>query len=415
MRLYLLALNPTDSVTQGFLPAAARLGLDVTVLTDHAEPHRRAYAELPHAPEVVECEVRDFREVVGLVSARRAPGAVDHRTASQPFAIFSNSDHLQTQTALAAEYFGLPAKDWRVTLRAKNKAQLRRHLTAAGLDTVRSVELAPDQDPSVLRESDLPFPVVVKPREGVASEDVSLVADVAELVRRCKEIRHRRTGAALVVEEFLAGQLCTLETLGDGRRRHVLGGFRTRVSPPPHFIEEMLEFVPAHPPAVVGQVLAQLDALGVGLGACHTEFVVQPDGRARIVEVNYRAIGDQCDLMLAEVLGIPLFEHILAAHLGLELPADLGERCAATTRRARNEPVLADRAGTLTAAPAAYDEQTDGVRLVYRPLRALGERHEHHRTNRDYLGVVWAVGPDQDAADAAVARFTAANRWEITP
>ncbi|MFD0273050.1 acetyl-CoA carboxylase biotin carboxylase subunit family protein [Kitasatospora sp. NPDC127111] len=407
MRLYLLALNPTDSVTHGFLPAAARLGLDVTVLTDHAEPHRRDYARLEPAPEVVECEVRDFREVIGLISR--------HHTAGAPFAVFTNSDHLQTQTALAAQYFGLPAKDWKATLRAKNKGELRRHLAAAGLDTVRSAELDPGQDPSVLRGSGLPFPVVVKPREGVASEDVSLVADADELERRCKEVQHRRPGAALVVEEFLEGQLCTLETLGDGRRRHVLGGFRTRLSPPPDFIEEMLEFVPAHPAAVVEQVLAQLDVIGVGLGACHTEFVVQPDGRARIIEVNYRAIGDQCDLMLAEILRIPLFEHILAAHLGRELPADLGEFCAATTLRARNEAVLADRAGTLTEAPGPYDEDRDGVRLAYRPHRPLGERHELYRTNRDYLGVIWAVGPEQDAVDAAVARFTAANRWVITP
>ncbi|GAA1391504.1 carboxylate--amine ligase [Kitasatospora putterlickiae] len=412
MRLYLLALNPTDSVTDGFLPAAGRLGLDVTVLTDHADAHRDAYAELPHRPQVVECEVHDFREVVGLVSRLT-------REDGRPFAVFSNSDHLQTQTALAAQYFGLPAKDWKATLRAKNKGQLRRHLAAAGLDAVRSVELAPDQDPSVLRDTDLPFPVVVKPREGVASEDVTLAADAGELVRLAKEIQARRPGAALVVEEFLDGALCTLETLGDGHRRHVLGGFRTRLSPPPDFIEEMLEFVPAHPPAVVAQVLAQLDAIGVGLGACHTEFVVQPDGRARIIEVNYRAIGDQCDLMLAEILGIPLFEHILAAHLGRELPADLGERCAATTVRARNEAVCADRAGTLTAAPGPYDaragERADGVRLAYRPVRAVGERHEHYRTNRDYLGVIWAVGPEQAAVDAAVARFLAANRWEITP
>ncbi|MER7703264.1 ATP-grasp domain-containing protein [Kitasatospora sp. NPDC097605] len=422
MRLYLLALNPTDSVTDGFLPAAARLGLDVTVLTDQPDAHRRAYAQLPYRPEVAECEVHDFREVVGLLSRlTRGDGT--------PFAVFSNSDHLQTQTALAAEYFGLPAKDWKAALRAKNKGQLRRHLAAAGLDAVRCAELAPDQDPAVLAEADLPFPAVLKPREGVASEDVTLVADAAELVRRAEEIQARRPGAALVVEEFLAGELCTLETLGDGRRRHVLGGFRTRLSPPPDFIEEVLEFVPAHPPAVVAQVLAQLDALGVGLGACHTEFVVQPDGRARIVEVNYRAIGDQCDLMLAEILGIPLFEHILAVHLGRELPADLGERCAATTMRARNEAVCADRAGTLTAAPGPYDEpageradgeradgvRADGVRLAYRPLRAVGERHEHYRTNRDYLGVIWAVGPEQAAVDAAVARFTAANRWEITP
>ncbi|MER7581462.1 ATP-grasp domain-containing protein [Kitasatospora sp. NPDC097691] len=408
MRLYLLALNPTDSVTTGFLPAAARLGLDVTVLTDCAEPHRQAYATLPFAaPEVLECDVRDFRAVVSLIS-RLALASPGHA----PDAVFSNSDHLQTQTALAAEYFGLPAKDWKAALRAKDKGQLRRHLTLTGQDTVWSAELAPGQDPA---ELDPPFPCVVKPREGVASEDVTLVTDAAELAARCKEIQHRRADATLVVEEFLDGQLYTLETLGDGHRRHVLGGFRTRLSPPPDFIEELLTFVPAHPRPVVDQVLTQLDALGVGFGVCHTEFVLQPDGRARIIEVNYRAIGDQCDLMLAEILDIPLFELVLGVHLGRELPADLTERCAATPRRARNELVCAERAGVLTAAPGPYDEERDGVRLAYRPLRALGERHELYRTNRDYLGVIWAVGTDQGAVDAAVARFLAANRWEITP
>jgi hypothetical protein len=47
-------------------------------------------------------------------------------------------------------------------------------------------------------------------------------------------------------------------------------------------------------------------------------------------------------------------------------------------------------------------------------VRGIGERHPHYRTNRDYLGVVWAVGPDQRAVDQAVAEFIAANRWEIT-
>ncbi|WP_035845136.1 ATP-grasp domain-containing protein [Kitasatospora azatica] len=401
MRLYLLALNPTDSVTHGFLPAAAALGLTVTVLTDDPDAHRLAYAELADpaaAVEVLGCEVGDFREVIGLISRHHRPAAV-----------FSNSDHLQTQAALAAAYFDLPAKDWRATLRAKNKAELRRHLTSVGLDAVHSVELTPGQDLGSVALP--PFPAVLKPREGVASEDVVLVADAAELAARCEEIRYRRPQATLVLEEFLTGGLHTLETLGDGERRLVLGGFRTRLSPPPHFIEEALEFVPAYPSQVLDQVLAQLDALGVGLGACHTEFVLQPDGRARIIEVNYRAIGDQCDLMLAQILQIPYFEHVLRVHLGQPLPADLGAR---EDLRARNEAVCADRAGVLTAAPGPYDSETGGVRLSYRPLRRIGERHEHYRTNRDYLGVVWAIGPDQAAADRAVAEFIAANRWEIT-
>ncbi|MFF8359104.1 acetyl-CoA carboxylase biotin carboxylase subunit family protein [Streptomyces chartreusis] len=389
MRLYLLALNPTDAVSEGFLPAAARLGLDVTVLTDQPAAHRRAHPDI----EVLGCDVRDFRAVISRVSTHHRPDAV-----------FTNSDHLQTQAALAADYFGLPGKDWRAALRCKDKAEMRRRLAAAGVDTVWSTELTEPVAPG-----DAPYPCVLKPREGVASEDVVLVDGPEELVAHAKEILERRPGAALLVEEYLPGDLFTLETLGDGRVRHVLGGFRTDLSPPPYFIEERLTYVPAHPGPVVAQVLEQLDALGVGFGACHTEFVVRA-GRARIIEVNYRAIGDQCDLLLARLLEIPLFEHILRTHLGEPLPADLGAR---RDGAARLDYPCADRAGTLVDAPPATELDVEGAHLTYRPLRAVGERHELYRTNRDYLGVLRATGIDQTAVDRAVAEFLAGRRWEI--
>ncbi|WP_328403716.1 ATP-grasp domain-containing protein [Streptomyces sp. NBC_00390] len=396
MRLYLLALNPTDSVTEGFLPAARRLGIDVTLLTDQPDAH-----DADPAVDVLECDVRDFRAVITSVSAGRAPDAV-----------FTNSDHLQTQAALAADYFGLPAKPWQAALRTKNKAEMRRTLAAAGIDAVRSAEVAPGQDPAaVLAAPDLPFPCVVKPREGVASEDVVLADGPAELVERCKEIQARRPRASLVVEEYLPGELCTLETLGDGERLHVLGGFRTELSPPPYFIEERLTYVPRHPEPVVAQVLAQLNALGVGFGACHTEFTVH-EGRARLIEVNYRAIGDQCDLLLADLLGIPLFEHILRTHLGQPLPDDLGAR---SDRAARLDYPCARRAGTLTRSPAPVELSVGDVRLTYRPMRQLGERHGVYHTNRDILGVVRAIGADQESVDRAVAGFLGSQQWEITP
>jgi biotin carboxylase len=407
MRLYLLALNPTDSVTEGFLPAAVSLGLDVTLLSDpaHTGAHRRACAGagLPEL-ETLECDVRDFREVVGRISRHRAPDAV-----------FTNSDHLQTQAALAAGYFGLPAKDWKATLRTKNKAEMRRHLAASGADTVWSAEIAPGHDPDGPDSPEMryvPYPCVVKPREGVASEDVFLAADPEELRRRCKEIRARRPQAPLVVEEYLHGQPRTLETLGDGRVLHILGGFRARLSPPPHFVEERLDFDSEPPPGARGALLAQLDALGVGFGACHTEYVLQDGHRPRIVEVNYRAIGDQCDLLLAGALGIPLFEHILLTHLGEPLPADLGARPGVA---ARVEWPCADRAGTLRAAPPAMDVTVDGVHIAYRPMRSVGERHDLYRTNRDYLGVVRATGTGAAAVDRAVDGFLARQRWEIVP
>ncbi|GAA2723005.1 MULTISPECIES: ATP-grasp domain-containing protein [Streptomyces] len=406
MRLHLLALNPTDSVTEGYLPAAARLGLAVTVLTDRPGAHRRAHARhtaagrAPLPPlDVLACDVTDFRACIATISALGRPDAV-----------FTNSDHLQVQAALAAAYFGLPGKDWRAALRAKNKAELRRALAARGLDAVRCAELPPGRDPQAL--TGLPFPCVLKPREGVASEDVVLVGDAAELAARVREIRARRPGAALVAEEYLSGPLQSLETLGDGTALHLLAAFRATLSPPPHFVEERMDLLPALPQPHSAHVAAQLQALGIGFGACHTEYAAQ-DGRARIIEVNYRSIGDQCDLALAEALDLPYFDLVLRVHLGEMPPLPAG--AAGCARRVRIEYVCAGRGGTLKAAPGPSETERDGVRLVYRPLREVGEEHPHHRTNRDYLGVLRATGTDEDRIDRAVAAFLAARRWEIVP
>ncbi|REE98753.1 ATP-grasp domain-containing protein [Thermomonospora umbrina] len=382
MDLVLVAGKATDSVTYGFLPAAARLGLRVTLLTDRPAEHAGRYPDV----EVAACDVTDHRAIVDLLAREGVPDAV-----------FSNSDHLQTPTALAAAYFGLPGKDWRATIRAKNKALLRRHL--AGIDAVFSTQVTDAGVP------DGPYPLVLKPREGVASEDVFLVGDPEELAARYKEIRERRNDP-LVAEEYLPGRLHTLETLGDGERLHVLGSYRTTLSPPPHFVEERLDWVP--PPPESDQVPAQLAALGVGFGACHTEFVVH-EGRARIIEVNYRIIGDHCDFLLAELLGVPLFEQVLRVHLG----ESVGAPPPPPDVHAAVESVVAERAGTLRSAPG-FTEVIDGsVQVIYRPVRQSGDFVALTRTNRDYLGTIQAIGPDAAEVDAAIRRFRAARSWAI--
>ena len=175
--LHLVAGKVTDSVTHGFLPAAERLGLRVVLLTDRPADHAKVFGG-----PIVACDVTDYREIVAA--------------AEEPTAFFSNSDFLQASTALAAGYFGLPGKDWRAATRAKNKGLMRRHL--ASMDPVFSA------DADKVTEG-APFPLVLKPREGVASEDVFLVHDAEELAARKDEIRQRRDDA-LVVEEYLPGQ-----------------------------------------------------------------------------------------------------------------------------------------------------------------------------------------------------------------
>ncbi|MFB4279470.1 siderophore biosynthesis protein [Nonomuraea sp. MTCD27] len=379
MRLYLTALKPTDSVTDGFLPAARALGCEVTILTDRPEHH-------PHA---VACDVRDPRALID---------AVEHL--GRPDAIFTNSDHLQAETALAASYFGVPGKDWRACAAAKNKFLTRRRLAEAGVERVFSVRLGPG-DPVPEHP---PYPVVLKPREGVASEDVMLVE--SDLAGAVAEVRRRRPGEALVVEEYLEGPLRTLETLGDDGGLRVLGGFETTLGALPYFVEERLDWAP--PDGSHGHVLAALRALGVGFGACHTEYALTPAG-PRIIEVNYRAIGDHCDFLLGEVLGVPLFEWILRVHLGQRVPAVPD----AAGRHASAVSLVADRPGTIKDAPGHESVVSGDVRLWHRPLREVGDVVSLTRTNRDYLGVVRAVGPDRARVDAAVAEYRAARPWVV--
>ncbi|GAA2831366.1 siderophore biosynthesis protein [Nonomuraea rubra] len=378
MRLYLTALKPTDSVTDGFLPAARALGCEVTILTDRPERH----------PSAVPCDVRDPRALIDTI---------EHL--GRPDAIFSNSDHLQTETALAADYFGLPGKDWRACAAAKNKFLMRRRLREAGVEQVFSVRLGPG-DPV---PSQVPYPVVLKPREGVASEDVMLVESGLE--RAVAEVRRRRPGESLVVEEYLEGPLRTLETLGDEGGLRVLGGFETTLGALPYFVEERLDWAPSD--GSQQHVLGALRALGVGFGACHTEYVVTAGG-PRIVEVNYRVIGDHCDFLLGDVLGVPVFEWILGVHLGARVPA-----VPEVSRFGAAVSVVADRAGVVKSAPGHESVVLEDVRLWHRPLRAVGDVVTLTRTNRDYLGVVRAVGPSRERVDAVVEEFRAARPWVV--
>lgn len=396
--LIVLAHVPTDSVNEGFLPAAKLLGLSVTLLTDCADAHRAHFARggLPAYPdEILSCDVFNPLAVIDTLAHH----------AVRPSAIFSNSDYLQTSTSVAADYFGLPRKDWHTAYRAKNKAEMRVHLRALGIDTLWHATVCNPAMLSALQE--VPFPAVVKPREGVASLQVSLVRDHAELQTQCAAVWAEHPGRPMLIEEYIDGPLYTLETLGDGKDMTVLGGFQVRLSPPPHFIEHEAVWRPGLPQGEAARVLDIVRSFGVGFGACHTEFVMSAQG-PRLIEINYRNIGDYREFLLQETLGIPLFETVLRLYLGEAL---LAFRIADHAAHIRY--FVASQAGTVTRAPEAFAERTDAVRLTYQPLRAAGDTIALSHSNKDYLGVLRGVGADAGALATAIDNTAQGLSWEI--
>lgn len=396
--LVVLTHVPTDAINEGFLPAARRMGLAVTLVTDCADAHRAHFAKpglAAYPDEILCCDVFNPLAVIDLLT---------HRS-GRPAAVFSNSDHLQTSTAAVADYFGLPRKDWHTTYRAKNKAEMRRRLQALGIDTLWHATVC---DPAMLAAlSQPPFPVVVKPREGVASLQVSLARDRDELRQQCDRVWAEHPGRPMLVEEYIEGPLYTLETLGDGETLAVLGGFRVELSPPPHFVEHEAVWQPAPVQGPAAKVVEMIRAFGVGFGACHTEYVLSAQG-PRLIEINYRNIGDYREFLLQDTLGIPLFETVLRLYLGAPLPA-----LQLAGHAARIRYFVASDAGTVVKAPSPFSEGGEAVRLSFQCLRSVGESLALTHSNKDYLGVLRGCGADAAVLAAAMDRASQQLAWEI--
>ncbi|MCC7007008.1 MAG: siderophore biosynthesis protein [Ottowia sp.] len=391
---------PSDSVTEGVIPAAQALGLSVILLTDCVHAHHVHFSKSKSAltpQEVIACDVFNPIAVIDIISQRQ----------HKPAAIFSNSDHLQSSTALAADYFGLAGKDWRTTYRAKNKAAMRQHLAALKIDTVWHTVLC-DIDQLASHKAHIPFPAILKPRAGVASQHVSLVYDYDHLYQQCETFWLAHPGQVLLLEEYLEGPLYTLETLGDGKCLQVLGGFHVTLSPPPHFIELEATWQPNTLQQQQDRVLDIITRFSIGFGSCHTEYVMTAQG-PRIIEINYRTIGDYREFLLCEALHIPLFEIIIRLHLGESLPT---LELAKDTAHIRY--FTASSSGKIQLAPNAFVSKEKQTHITYRPLRHSGEVIKLSYSNKDYLGVLQGTSACAQTLTDEINKASKTLSWEIT-
>lgn len=385
------------AITEGFLPAAKRLGLPVALLTDHRLDHLEYFSKHPeYAPQqIVECDVFN---PLGVIDVLRT---LDIR----PAAVFSNSDHLQTSTASVAQGLGLPGKDWRVCYAAKNKAAMRERLCELGLPTPWFHSWTQDQP----MPTQAPYPLIAKPREGVASLDVQLCASAEELQAYGECYWSRFPGRTILLEGFVRGPLFTLETLSDGQRTRTVGGFDVRLSEPPHFIE--LEATWNGPIGLHqrDQALAQVLAFGVNFGVCHSEFVLTERGPV-LIEINYRSIGDGREFLLDRLFGGRWFERILRLHLGQPLDLQI-----AVSKQALVRYYVAKGEGRLVQASEDRTHQLERADAVYRSLRSPGDDVRLSRSNKDYLGALSVIADSEVDLVQALATAEGQLHWEIRP
>ena len=392
----ILAHVAHPAILEGFLPAAHQRGLPIVVITDHAQEHRRLLATSPISPQalhVIECDVFNPLAVIEALNSQNM----------QPVAVFSNSDHLQTATAMVAEAFECPGKDWRLCYAAKNKAAMRERMQRLGLPGPWFKVLTAN----ATLPTDAPWPLVAKPREGVASLDVRLCHNAGELSAYCEQFWQQQPDRALLLEAYMEGPLFTLETLGDGRTLQAIGGFDVSLSPPPHFVELAARWNGPLSRAHRAAALAQVAAFGVNFGVCHSEFILTAQGPV-LVEINYRSIGDGREFLLDRLLPQGWFDRIVAVHLGDNLSDAQPAQAEATVHY-----LVADRSGRLDQASASFNVERDGHWCDYRALHTAGDTVTISHSNKDYVGVLRLIAPDDVSLEAQLHSTLNDLKWVV--
>ncbi|MEU4333467.1 ATP-grasp domain-containing protein [Micromonospora lupini] len=370
-----------------FATTARALGLSPMLLT--ADETRYDYLATHHLP---------YRRL-DTTDDRALDEACAQLAATAPIAaVLSSSDYFVAAAARLARRLGLRAPDPKAIGRCRDKAAQRTALAAQPY-SLRFAECH-DVESAVAAAANLGDDVVVKPRLGSGSEGVRACNgpdEVARWAARLLSVTHNERGLpvepGILVEERVHGPEFSVEIL-DGV---VCGVTAKHLGAPPSFVETGHDF-PAPLPArdVVALSAAArhaCDATGLTTGPAHVEVRLTRRGPV-LIEINPRLAGGMIPQLVRLATGQDMIAATILAAAGRPVPVPDSR----PLHHASIRFLVLPEDGNVPDLPTREAWDVPGVVDVAFTARG-GERREVHRSFRDRIGHVMALG--ESALDAA--------------
>lgn len=343
----------------------------------------------------------------GLVAiARRTMlGAYDDPTltaqlaaihAHTPFAsVLSLTEQGLLPAARIAEALGVPGLPAEVVARTRDKLAMRTWLRDKGFSRVAC---QPVRDAAEIREFAAAhgYPVIVKPRQGQGSEDVSCFRAADVVIAPPEQ-------GDFIAEPFLAGPEFSVEAFSRSGEHHILA-ITGKLS---HEFVEIGHVVPAplEPPAaaaITAYVRDFLEVMGITEGPSHTEVRLTAAG-PEVIETHTRVGGDSIPTLVREATGYDLLDLTAGRPLDRATPA----AGAAAIRFFTPPP------GTVTGIAGVHRASgLPGVLKLHLPLKP-GDRIPPVRNSRTRAGYVLATGPTATQAIETCRRAIAGIKIDI--
>ena len=213
----------------------------------------------------------------------------------KPDAVASIASDLATLTVgYIAQRLGLPHNSEACIQRSTDKFKMRKAFRAAGILTPEFVQVSVQQD--ALDLEGMSYPLIVKPTDRSGSRGITKVWEESEAAEAVKRAIDCSFAKAAIVEEFIEGEEYSCECISQGGTHHLLALTKKYTTNAPHFIEtghiEPSGIEDSMLQKIKETVFAGLDALGVTVGASHTEFRLSPKNEPIIIEIGARMGGD---------------------------------------------------------------------------------------------------------------------------
>jgi predicted ATP-grasp superfamily ATP-dependent carboligase len=234
---------------------------------------------------------------------------------ADPFdAVLCLQDLRIVEAADIARALGLRHLNPETARAARNKAEVRRRLSAAGMPQPAFTEVRGPAELIAAAKSMEP-PLLVKPIDGFGSQNIFALRRAEDLaaLRLAPQIiadgpGHYglgvAAGGAMLVERFLEGRLLACDTLSVDGRHRLLGVNEKLLFPPPSFAIRGGCFTTncGQFSEIETYAFRLLDALGFDQGAAHIEIMLTAE-RPALIEINPRLVGARTARLLSAALG----------------------------------------------------------------------------------------------------------------
>ena len=387
----ILLLLPTATYrAPDFLAAAAHLGVDVVVGSEHRQALSGSMGD-----RAVLVSLTDVAASVDAIVALHRRSPLD--------AVLAVDDPGVAIASAAAATLGLRHNPPDAIAGARDKTIMRARLGTASLRQPEYRIVPPGGD-VVAAAQQIGYPCVVKPVSLSASQGVIRVDDAIEAEAAAVRIRAMTANCPepLLVERFVPGDEIAVEGLITRGRLEVLAVFDKPDPLDGPFFEETIYVTPSRqPPTVLTEIETTVGqaatALGLREGPVHAELRIGPDGAVTILELAARSIGGLCARALRFGAGVSLEEVIVRHALGMGVDGLTRESQASGVMMLpiRSAGVLDHVSGQERALAI---EEVVGLDISIPSGRRVVPLPEGDR----YLGFIFARGPTPQTVEAAL-------------